>query len=273
MSGAEDDVVRALRSDHVRRRAGSLSRARSRPVRKDPEQTRVYRRQLYLDRKLSGVCIDCRAGLTDDDGLRCVECTHKALVAKQRWRAKQPLGRMRKEDRTRRQSRHTQRAEQGLCVNCLAPRWNGTTMCLGHLSAARRFKREWLRRKRAGLIPLRPKRARKPIPRVQTERIVDRDRRLDERFEMLRALRRLEWPSTTEWFDALETSEDVRDPKRVSRYQLVGRLVKHGFAERRGPSRNQYEYQITPAGRAELKRLEDMRIAACAIPTTTGAAA
>lgn len=173
---------------------------------RDREQINAKRRQMYLDRKIAGVCIDCRAGLQDDDGLRCVECTAKALVSKQRWRARQPRGRMRKADRARRQSRHAQRAAQGRCTNCLEPRWNGSIMCHGHLLAARRFKREWLRRKRAGLTPLKPKNARKVIPRFPVEIAPDRDRRLDERYELLRALRRLDWPTTSEWFSSCGVS-------------------------------------------------------------------
>lgn len=41
------------------------------------------RRERYLERKLSGRCIHCNAGLGDDDGLTCVECTE----ARSRWSA------------------------------------------------------------------------------------------------------------------------------------------------------------------------------------------
>jgi hypothetical protein len=92
------------------------------------------RHRRYQQRKLDGVCVHCQAGLTDEDGIECVECVERH----DRWRASDagraskrasdakyhssPAGLASNRTRTRRRAKCR---AAGICLECRAPATRG----------------------------------------------------------------------------------------------------------------------------------------------------
>jgi hypothetical protein len=96
--------------------------------------------------------------------------------------------------------------------------------------------------------------------RCQQPRYLDPDRieytPIDEilassKVRILRALLRLDWCGVDTLQEALDTFENEQSYNAIC--SVLYRLVSNGFVERRGRIRD-YEYRITPSGRAELAR-------------------
>lgn len=86
-------------------------------------------------RKLDGVCVHCRAGLTDEDGIECVECVerHDRWLASDAGRESKrasdakyrasPAGRA--NCRVRAARRRAKCRADGICLECRAPATRG----------------------------------------------------------------------------------------------------------------------------------------------------
>lgn len=229
---------------------------------KTKEEKRAYRNALYQSRKLAGVCIECRAVLQEDDGLRCVECTERASDARKRYRATKAG---REKERAAHKRAFDQRRASGLCGHCHEPAMPGRAACAGHLAYHRKKSLEWVRAKRAGIVPIK----RKPvIPRIPG-RLVEGKGYLpvDEmesrpRVRIVRALAFVEWISFEDLRVILNVpSWDENDPHEYDAYsQMVSRLTKRGVLERRKVMSITlrtdacFEYRLSDKGREELAR-------------------
>lgn len=186
----------------------------------DPERRRAYNREYMrrrrLERKLSGRCIDCAVELGENESCRCLDCLAK--IPERDWT---PADNARK---TR--ERHAREAK-GLCSWCMAPATHGK-LCYGH----RRKATEATRRMRG--------KGREVEPVVSTPRT-----------RLLRALSRLDWPTSGELFEAMELPEYGHDLERMAAAQMLSRMVRGGLAQARG-THGAKQYAITEAGRAAL---------------------
>lgn len=106
-----------------------------------PEKLRARRDRLKAARR----CVDCTAGLQDEDGTLCVECAE----ARARW-ARSPRGRAlrnvshreyRNRNRDKRRAiakaRYRRHRLAGLCAKCTAPAIPSTAFCLKHEASHR----------------------------------------------------------------------------------------------------------------------------------------
>ncbi len=104
------------------------------------ERQREKRKTARLNRR----CIDCKAGLQDEDGCRCVECAERDLVRSKRYR---DSGRKRVLDRARQAARRAadraaynaemretrqEKKIAGICPDCSAPSTDETVRCQKH---------------------------------------------------------------------------------------------------------------------------------------------
>lgn len=211
---------------------------------------REYRKRLYADRKLSQRCVDCAAGLQEDDGLRCVECTARNAISARRYR--EGNGRNREYESAK--SRRLSRRSRGLCVKCDQPS-SSQSMCPKHLALHRVLATNWARRKRAGILP---------IKRVVAVALPDRpepyrphdELRETPRVRILLALSWLDWPSSRELFDVLGIAWMESDPTEHDRFSgMLRNLVKAGAIEKRTLERSLASYRLTDAGRAEVAKI------------------
>ena len=120
--------------------------------------TKEARMARYTARKLEGRCVDCNAGLGDDDNLTCVECTARM----QAWRAS-PAGRasarkaqqryLKTESGRKANAKKTQRYRQraianGLCLQCTAKATRGR-LCERHGAAHAARSKQWRAKQKA----------------------------------------------------------------------------------------------------------------------------
>src|SRR5689334_10062765 len=90
--------------------------------------SKAGRARMLLRRKLDGKCLVCGAGLQEDDGATCVECTE----AHRRW-LKSPNGRASKVRSTIKTRKAY--ASAGRCIDCGGAVEPGRKRCLTHLQA------------------------------------------------------------------------------------------------------------------------------------------
>ncbi len=75
--------------------------------------------KLYWERKLAGLCVDCAAGLTDEDtGIRCLECRAEEVRRGTKYKAT-ANGRAKYNAAAKR--RYDARVAAGKCVVCCKP--------------------------------------------------------------------------------------------------------------------------------------------------------
>lgn len=215
---------------------------------------RAYAKQVYEERKARQVCARCEAGLQDDDGTFCVECSERDLTGKRR-RARSEEGRQL--ERARSDRDRQRRLERGVCMYCTQPRVEGQKRCQQHVEMNRGWQKAYRTRKAAGI---RVEIARKPISLSATE--AHPYKPLDEleismRVRLLRSLRWRDWSSTMDLFDAMNVDQDANSTERNSAQVALGRLVKSGLVDRRVPpgQRVGADYKITAAGCTEVERL------------------
>lgn len=213
-----------------------------------PEAKRAYHRNSYATRKLAGLCIDCAAGLQEDDGLRCMECAELERLYARRYRANGGQTR----ENVKAKARRIERQGAGLCAWCRSPVVPGSVLCHGHALSRSKTRARLRAAKRAGIVAIRPPRSLALPSRVDTT-----EQRASGRISLLSVLSNSEWLSMGQVLERLHTEQSERNTRTV----LLGRLVKQGLIERRGAWRHASEYQITPAGRAELARLTERRAA------------
>lgn len=84
--------------------------------------------RLYRERKASGLCVGCGAGLQEADGDRCVECVaqHAAWRASESGRASHAASMQRY---------RTSKIARGECLDCKLPALEGKRCCETHLLA------------------------------------------------------------------------------------------------------------------------------------------
>lgn len=235
------------------------------------------RREIYYDRKERQVCVDCEAGLEDDDGLRCKRCEGRQLDSKLTYEAS-PKGKRAK--RRWAKKAYRARAKAGVCSDCQKPRaqWSKTPPLKARPAKkiskkrcpdCRAIKTETMRRYRArkaqGVIVLATERKKRAKAKLRELRGIGY-RSFDEedpRERILRALSRFDWVSASDLFDALELPDHVEgEPnlRRNSYTAALSRLVrKSGLVERRRIQYGQLvnvEINLTDAGRAEAARLK-----------------
>ncbi len=212
------------------------------------------RKRLYWERKLAGRCVDCNAGLTDEDtGVRCVE--HRAAeVSRNKAYAAKP--RVRKAIQKRERSLRAERVANRLCMYCGEPLHERlrNVSCAG----CRRHRRITNAARKAGssgnhgtdITPIR-------MPTIPYQPIDEREQNM--RVRMLRALWRL--TNDGEWADAadilLAASVEMNDERGGSRERnraevMLGRLTKGGVVDRRG-ERKSYFYRVNEISRAEVR--------------------
>lgn len=214
------------------------------------------RHALYWTRKLAGLCVDCGAGLTDDDtGVRCVEC-RAAQVLRQIAYSRKPT--VRKRTRRNERNLHQRRVEQGLCVDCgLKLHERGAhTRCAG----CRRHRRLLHQQRMTAATELPATAARMPTLRAEIDDYIPFDEREQNfRVRVLRAVHWLThdggWADSVEIFIAAHVADGADSRERNGAQVVLGRLVKLGLVERLASKKRTYaDYRITDAGRAEVSR-------------------
>jgi len=260
---------------------------------RDPEKNKQQARERRAQRKANRLCIDCAAGLQEDDGVRCVECYDKILLASYRYRVrnqKRVNARAREWHRKRRathaaEENAKQRARRlahkiaGLCQLCKNPSLEDNVYCALHREAARINtknnwrKKNWSKRKIAangGLeVPPKMRTGELTPPNVEkppTTKQLHAYRPLDEsedrlRVKILLVMRWHDWIATREIGDILELDE--LDRNHVA--HIMRRLRKAGQVDVRtvrgvfrGVSSGEIqEFRLTAEGRALSDRLRN----------------
>ncbi len=242
--------------------------------------TSVERRERYRARKAARRCVTCEAGLQDEDGVRCVECSERHAARSAVW-YKSPRGRRARGEARRERyaanrdviaaavrERYLANKIAGRCVRCSAPALDDSVRCGPCRDLSRARARETQRRARARrlgrAVTDRPvidlaafRKRRSPSPRQRPVPVPDvpliepsmRDR-------LLLVLRWQDWIATVELGDLLALDAKERNNASVS----LRRLVRDGAAETRtvGGVR---EYRITAAGRQEADQMRNRRTA------------
>jgi hypothetical protein len=221
-------------------------------------------------RRELGRCVDCNAKKAEPRRARCARCLRKLAEASRRWAEAHREVNLLKRDHKRwslklsnpahaseeNQLRYQKKVANGMCVQCPRAAENATRFCARCQKRRRIAWRKYHRKTR--LAARRELREHRPI-----EEIVDLTR-----VRILRAARHLEWFATSELNEALG-SVDLTVRNRVTK--MLGRLTSQGRIERREtesvgglrPSGSDYEYQITPAGIAELYAVLGGRLKPC----------
>lgn len=121
--------------------------------------TREQRSARYYARKAARLCVDCEAGLQDEDGVRCLECRerHARYLKTQAGRAMRAGvdRRFRAQNRAAynasKRSRYERHKLAGLCVWCTDASTDDSLFCPRHLELNRAKSRERRARHRARL--------------------------------------------------------------------------------------------------------------------------
>jgi len=238
------------------------------------------RREIYLDRKLRQVCIECEAQLEDDDGLRCKDCQARHKHTKAIYE-RTPRGRRTKAKWQRRY--YAKRVASDCCTQCgLArkqwpkrrylkkparkPRRRGKPLiCPKCRTAANAAARRYRERKRLGIVSLRAQREKRDRAKVRELRGLTYqplDALLQQpRVMILRGLLAYEWVEQPDLFEAIgapaySDDRNARDAF-ITRLSRLVRVAKHVDRREIGRTRGfiHYEYRINEAGRAELARI------------------
>ncbi len=215
------------------------------------EAKREYRRALYATRKAAQVCVECAAGLQEEDGLHCVECNERRTETRKRYRK---TGGARLERKWQTKTRETRKAA-GLCTQCPRVAVAGRVRCAEHIAYHRRYSKLWLRLKRAGAetVGVISHRTTSPAPFVEElpDYHVPIEVKLGRpRLRILRAMRHLDWERANEVLRVAGAPDHSGTTEYNNLSAVLGRLVGLGLVERRG-AKNAFEYLITDAGRAE----------------------
>lgn len=225
------------------------------------------RSEVYQDRKARQVCVDCAAGLQEDDGVRCVECEE---ADRDRKRLYQRSDEGRAMIKRMRANYARENAAKGLCARCPRPRTETSILCVECRALLTASTARWRARKKAGVVLLATERNRRKaeereairreiLEKQARDEDAPRARRVgDARRRVLRALSRLDWPSSTELMVALETGDDPLGREYNGFAVALSRLVRLGFVVRRGP-RGAFEYSLTELGACEARALAEVR--------------
>lgn len=252
----------------------------------------------YVERKVAQICVElgCGAPLPDDHGAnRCERCQERRNISSKIWRRTDKGLQKIRADKKR---QYRDRVAAGLCTGCATPRaqWPvavppqvpttaRSTACPDCRKYRAKIGSEYRKRKRAGLVLSKTKRAKlRKKERTALKRELQRDRAelkqykpLDEALAKprVRILRQLElfgdWVAANDVLFALSVADgDYRDRtandwgtrERNNYTQHLSRLARSPLVERReAPSLLSrtvtlvYDYRITEAGRSELARL------------------
>ncbi len=207
----------------------------------------------YERRKLEQRCIDCDAGLQEDDGLRCVECAESATEAKRKyWASGKPCERTAAWHR----ADYAQRKAIGVCLHCSKPAAPGGVMCSTHRAEASARSVASKRRRKQG-IALMPK-SRAAPQSVQSAPYHPMDGVLSKpTVRVLRAIRFFDWAPSADILDAAGAPEYVfrsgvgTNTERNGITSALKRLASDGLVDRRG-SHPRFEYRINARGKAAL---------------------
>jgi hypothetical protein len=211
---------------------------------------RITRRAAYLDRKTRQVCVDCAAGLQEDDGLKCVECGDRDKAAKA---GRRTTPEVRAREAVSRRARRAQWIANGKCAHCGGKRdrleVRNCADCREMILVATRSYRQ---RKRAGTVGTSVVVER----RLELVRDTDAPSRyipIDDRLRkpstrVLRAMRFLDWSPAKEVLEACDAPDDVRTAERSTLMSTLCRMWKRGLVEVRGVL-GAREYRLTASGR------------------------
>ncbi len=219
------------------------------------------RRARYLKRKLDSVCIDCAAGLQDDDGLRCVECAEKAATSRKVYYNTKHGRAM---ERAQHRARYARLAVARKCPSCQRPATRGVWYDEHH-AFQRDANTRHRARKAAGISQMYP-RPLAPQPQRAKEPAYTPFDEVSTIVRLLRALRWMDWTTSRDWHEAcgipdfVVSADYAANAVRNAAAVMITRLVRLGLVERRR-TRNNYEYLITAAGRAELEQRTARRAA------------
>lgn len=234
----------------------------------------------YAQLKAARLCVDCRAGLQDDDGVRCIECAADRSRRSLNYARQHPevqrayLTRARDRVNAYRRDLRTAKKLARICIDCTEPCLDDNLRCRLHRDAAQtRVRESWRRLHGSDAIreiaavahPIgRPAGPRRPMLRAPTEPalppIVAPEDAATTR--VLRALRWLEWPGLAELIDAVAGLTNGGDSGAYNAWtQVVVRAVRRGWVEARGPTGGR-DYALTASGRVQLDRVCGARRAA-----------
>lgn len=245
--------------------------------------TREYRRNQVAARIAARLCIDCGAGLQDEDTKRCVECRDRNKRDATRWQKSQS-GREKTrawhrqwtaEHRPlvleRRRAGYMEHKTTGVCVRCREPSLEDSVFCGYHRDVQRLASRVDKARKANGRAPrplvkkLREMRANKPqkpapdITPIKPKRYVPRDVKLGTpRAVLLRAMRWLDWSRSSDVFEAADVPSNTDNPQGHNAMAVtLSRLVRDGLVEARGKRGEQF-YRLSDSGRREADQLRNL---------------
>jgi hypothetical protein len=240
-------------------------------------------RALYWERRRARRCVDCDAGLLDEEiNARCLECRERCALNSRRSRAKLPKKKLKvrreklhsrywenvDERRARMRQDKRDRFKAGICTQCTRTRSPGSSTCDGHREVRRlesyvRYLRSENRDVTAALAEYEALKAsmrqpRKPIKRArepeQIEPVLEDEGRGRMRGRILRALRFFDWTRAGDLFIAMDLELDAASHEYNNAAVMLSRLVRLGLVEKVGPH-NESDYRITDAGRAEIGAL------------------
>lgn len=130
----------------------------------------------YEARKLAGVCLDCGAGLTDEDGAWCVEHTESRRLSAEKYRRSR---KGRRRDRAQQKLIYARKVAAGRCVygGCRAQAAVGQRRCQFHREEHSITNGGYVERRRQGVSLVKaPKRAATVECVVDIPRVSLRDR-------------------------------------------------------------------------------------------------
>jgi hypothetical protein len=204
-----------------------------------PAERAKAQRDRTAARKAARRCVQCDAGLTPEDGVRCVECAEQARLRSEAYR-KTPGGKAARA-RWSKDRYHARRAD-GLCVWCANPAEPGKAMCTEHLATHAALQQLSQIRKEEGVsAPPVPEAADRDT--VPAEPEPEPEPTLERR--VLRIARYYDQVANLDVREYLGLPDDASN--KVS--ALFGRLARKGYLEPVGRG-SDAAYRLTDAGRS-----------------------
>jgi hypothetical protein len=204
-----------------------------------PAEHAKAQRDRTAARKAARRCIQCDAGLTPEDGVRCVECAEQARLRSEAYR--KTAGGKAKRAKWSKDRYHARRAD-GLCVWCATPAEPGKAMCTEHLAQHAALQQLSQIRKEEGAASPPP-----PVPATADRGAVPAEPEPEPTIErrVLRIARHYDQVANVDVREHLGLPDEASNSVSA----LFGRLARKGYLQRVG-SGSDTAYRLTEAGRS-----------------------
>jgi hypothetical protein len=201
-----------------------------------PAEHAKAQRDRTAARKAARRCVQCDAGLTPEDGVRCVECAEQARLRSEAYR--KTAGGKAKRAKWSKDRYHARRSD-GLCVWCAKPAEPGKAMCTEHLATHAALQQLSQIRKEEGTA------APTPVPATADRGTVPAEPEPTLERRVLRIARHYDQVANLDVREHLGLPDDASNSVSA----LFGRLARKGYLEPVGRG-SDAAYRLTDAGRS-----------------------